>query len=132
VTAEQLRNRSWWKGPELFVLVDDYDLVATQGGNPLTLLIDFLPQARDVGLHVVIVRRSGGASRALYDPVIQRLRDLATPGLVMSGSKDEGALLGDVKPSVQPPGRGQLVSRRSGVALVQVAWLPDSTLDGAS
>ena len=28
VTQEQLRNRSWWKGPELFVIVDDYDLVA--------------------------------------------------------------------------------------------------------
>src|SRR5690606_27329122 len=25
VTAEQLRTRSWWEGPELFVLVDDYD-----------------------------------------------------------------------------------------------------------
>ncbi|OLE28880.1 MAG: type VII secretion protein EccC, partial [Actinobacteria bacterium 13_1_20CM_3_71_11] len=30
VTAEQLRSRSWWRGPELYVLVDDYDLVATQ------------------------------------------------------------------------------------------------------
>jgi S-DNA-T family DNA segregation ATPase FtsK/SpoIIIE len=129
VTAEQLRNRSWWKGPELFVLVDDYDLVATQGGNPLSVLADFLPQARDIGLHLVVVRRSGGAGRAMYEPILQRLRDLATPGIILSGSKDEGALLGDVKPSVQPPGRGQLVSRRSGVALVQVAWAPDSTVD---
>src|SRR5262249_40466607 len=34
VTAEQLRNRSWWRGPELYVLVDDYDLVVTAAGNP--------------------------------------------------------------------------------------------------
>ena len=26
VTAEQIRERSWWKGPELWILVDDYDL----------------------------------------------------------------------------------------------------------
>ena len=35
VTPEQLRNRSWWTGAEVFVLVDDYDLVATQQGSPV-------------------------------------------------------------------------------------------------
>ena len=123
VTPEQLRNRSWWRGPELFVLVDDYELVATVGRNPLAPLLEFLPQARDIGLHLVIVRGSGGAGRALFEPVLQRLRELGSPGLVMSGAKDEGALLGEVKPSVQPPGRGTLVSRRSSTGLVQVAWV---------
>ena len=28
VTPEQLRRRDWWTGPRLFVLVDDYDLLA--------------------------------------------------------------------------------------------------------
>ena len=32
---QQLRDRSWWTGPELFVLVDDYDLVASGPTNPL-------------------------------------------------------------------------------------------------
>ena len=50
-----------------------------------------LAQARDIGLHVVVARRSGGASRALYEPVIQSMRDLAMPGLLLSGSPDEGA-----------------------------------------
>ena len=31
----QLRSRSWWSGPEIFVVVDDYDLVATPTSNPL-------------------------------------------------------------------------------------------------
>src|SRR6185436_5201799 len=53
VTPEQLRARSWWTGPECFVLVDDYDLVATSGMNPLLPLLEFLAQARDVGLHLV-------------------------------------------------------------------------------
>jgi len=121
VTPEQLRNRDWWKGPEVFILIDDYDLVATQN-NPIAPLVPFLAQAKDIGLHLVIVRRSGGASRAMYDQVLQRLRDLATPGLVMSGDKDEGALVGNVKPSAHPPGRGVLVTRRSGAALVQLAY----------
>lgn len=125
VTQQQLRERSWWTGPELYVLVDDYDLVATQGGaNPLAPLLEFLSQAKDVGLHLIVTRRTGGASRALYEPVIARLRELSTPGILMSGNKDEGPLLGNVKPSAMPPGRGTLIGRKAGQQLVQIAWLP--------
>ena len=122
VSPEQLRNRSWWTGAEVFVVVDDYDLVATQQSSPVALLQPLLPQARDVGLHVIVARRSGGASRALYEPVIQSLRDLAMPGLLLSGSRDEGPLLGNVRPSVSQPGRGQLVTRDRGREVVQMAW----------
>jgi S-DNA-T family DNA segregation ATPase FtsK/SpoIIIE len=126
VTAEQLRERSWWQGMDLYVLVDDYDLVAGSTGNPLAPLIDYLAQARDIGLHVILARRSGGAGRAMFDPVIQRLREIGTPGLVLSGDREEGALLGSVRPSVQPPGRGHLVGRRGDAQLVQLALLsPD-------
>ncbi|HEU5475321.1 MAG TPA: type VII secretion protein EccCa [Actinophytocola sp.] len=126
ITPEQLRRRDWWQGRELFLLIDDYELVATPGKltHPLQPLLEYLPHARDIGLHVVIARGSGGASRAMFDPVIQRMRELGSPGLVMSGSKDEGPLVGDIKPEPQPPGRGYLVRRRTGSELVQVAWTP--------
>jgi S-DNA-T family DNA segregation ATPase FtsK/SpoIIIE len=123
VTAQQLRERSWWTGPELFVLVDDYDLVMAGPTNPLTPLLEYLPQARDVGLHLILTRRAGGASRALYEPIIQRLRELSAPGLVMSGPPDEGPLIGAVRPALLPPGRGRLLTRREGVRLIQLAHL---------
>jgi S-DNA-T family DNA segregation ATPase FtsK/SpoIIIE len=123
LTPEQLRNRSWWHGAEVFVLVDDYDLVATQQSSPLAPLQPLLPQARDVGLHLALARRSGGASRALYEPVIQSLRDLAMPGVLLSGSPEEGPLLGNLKPTAAPPGRGRLVTRDGGRDVVQLAWL---------
>jgi DNA segregation ATPase FtsK/SpoIIIE, S-DNA-T family len=129
VTAAHLRRRSWWTGPECVVIVDDYDLVATAGGNPLLPLLPYLAQARDVGLHLVLARRSGGAGRALYEPVLQRLRDLSVAGLVMSGDPDEGALVGAVRPEPLPPGRARLVTRRQGVRLVQLACPP--TVDDA-
>ena len=69
--------------------------------------MEFLPQAKDVGLHVVVARRCGGAARALFDPLLGRLRELGAPGLVMNGSPDEGALVDTVKPGPQPPGRGR-------------------------
>ncbi|MFC7548789.1 type VII secretion protein EccCa [Plantactinospora sp. GCM10030261] len=124
VTQEQLRNRSWWSGPELYLLVDDYDLVASASVNPLAPLLEFLPQARDIGLHVVITRRIGGASRAMFDPVIARIRELASPGLMLSGPKEEGPLFGNIKPQLLPPGRGWLITRRDGARLVQLAWMP--------
>ncbi len=124
VTAEQLRTRTWWTGPEIFVIVDDYDLVATPGGNPLLPLAEYLPMARDLGLHLIIARASGGAGRALFEPLIQRLRESRQPGLVLSGERDEGQLIGQVRPSQQPPGRGTLVSRKHGTILVQTAYIP--------
>ncbi|WP_033261442.1 type VII secretion protein EccC [Amycolatopsis vancoresmycina] len=126
VTQEQLKTRSWWKGPELFILVDDYDLVATSSTNPLRKISDFLPQAKDVGLHLVVVRRTGGASKAMYDPIIGKLKEIAAPGMVMNGSRDEGALVGNIKPSAMPPGRGNMLTRKFGKQLIQVSWIqPD-------
>jgi DNA segregation ATPase FtsK/SpoIIIE, S-DNA-T family len=124
VTPEQLRARSWWEGPELFVLVDDYDLVTTQLDNPLLPLLDLLPQGRDIGLHMVVTRRSGGAGRAMYELFLARMRDVGAMGLMMSGHKDEGQLLGGLKPEPLPPGRGRLISRRGEAKLIQLAWLP--------
>ena len=123
ITPEQLRDRSWWTGPECFVLVDDYDLVTTGGTNPLHPLLPYLSQARDVGLHLVLTRRAGGAGRALYEPVLQRLRELGSPGIVMSGDRDEGPLVGNVRPGPQPTGRGWLITRKDGTRLVQLATL---------
>ena len=128
LTPDQLRSRSWWSGSDLFVIVDDYDLVSGTR-NPLLALSEFLPQARDVGLHVILARSAGGAGRAMFDPVIQRLREMGSPGLIMSGSKDEGALLGGIRPASQPCGRGFLVGRRNGSRLVQVALLGDGDAD---
>ncbi len=120
ITPEQLRNRNWWKGPDLFIIIDDYDLIAGSSQNPLTALVELLPHARDVGLHIVLARRSGGASRAMFDPLLARMRELGSPGFVLSADPDEGSLFG-VRTTLRPPGRGQLVTRRGGVVLLQVA-----------
>ncbi|EOM74649.1 type VII secretion protein EccC [Rhodococcus rhodnii] len=125
VSQQQLRDRSWWSGPDIYVVVDDYDLVVTSSGNPVAALLEYLPHAKDIGFHLIIARRSGGAARALYEPVIARMRDLASAGLVMSGSRDEGNLIGTVRASAMPPGRGTLVSRRA-TGLVQIASMTAS------
>ncbi|WP_280216007.1 type VII secretion protein EccCb [Nocardia cyriacigeorgica] len=125
VSPQQLRDRSWWRGPELFVIVDDYERVcAASTGNPLAPLAEYLAQGHDIGLHVIIARAAAGAALALHDPVLGRLRDLGVDGLVLSGSPDEGALLANVRPTTQPPGRGTFVTRSRPPELVQISYLP--------
>jgi S-DNA-T family DNA segregation ATPase FtsK/SpoIIIE len=124
VTPAQLRDRSWWSGLEVLVVVDDYDLVSTGSGNPLLPLVDLLAQARDLGLHLVLSRRTGGAARAALDPVVQRLTDLSTPGFLFSGDRMEGALANGVASQRLPAGRALYAMRGGGFQQVQVAWLP--------
>lgn len=126
VTPQQLRDRSWWSGAEVYVLVDDYDLVNTQSGNPIAVLQPLLAQATDVGLHLILARRSGGASRATFEPVMQTLRDLAAPGILLSGSPDEGPLIGNVKATPAVPGRAKVITRERGLQTMQLAFSPSS------
>ncbi|NUT42411.1 MAG: type VII secretion protein EccCa [Thermoactinospora sp.] len=122
LTSEQLRTRSWWTGQDLYVIVDDYDLVATSA-NPLAVLGDLLPQARDIGLHLVLARAMGGAGRGMLDPVVRRLKEMSSPAVMLSGPRDEGQLFGNVRPRQLPPGRGLYVDRRSGEKLIQTSYL---------
>ena len=124
LSPQQLRDRSWWQGPELYVVVDDYDLVVTPSGNPLTPLLDLLAQGRDLGLHLVIARRVAGSSRAMFEPVLQRVKELGSAGILLSGDRQEGPILGPHRASEQPPGRGLLVRRKQAAALIQVADTP--------
>ncbi|MGW6691626.1 type VII secretion protein EccCa [Streptomyces sp. NPDC054961] len=120
VTPQQLRDRSWWTGPDVFIIIDDFDLVATSQGNPLTQLVEFLPFARDTGVRFVIARSSAGASRALYEPFMQRIKELGAQGVVLSGDPSEGDLVGNARPRPMPPGRASFVSRKRGTSLIQI------------
>ncbi|WP_097948571.1 type VII secretion protein EccCa [Streptomyces sp. ms115] len=123
VTAQELRDQSWWKGPTVYVVIDDFDLVATSSGNPLAPITEMLPFARDVGVRFIIARSSAGASRALYEPFLQRMIELGAQGLMLSGDPGEGDIMGNVRPRPMPPGRGIFVTRRRGNPLVQTGVL---------
>ena len=117
-----LRAGSWWSGPEIYVVVDDYDLVAGVTGNPLEPIIEYLPYATDLGLHLVIARRSGGAERALFEPLLAGVRDFGCITLMMSGFPSEDTPFESRRAARLPPGRGVLRTRAGDEQLVQVAW----------
>ncbi len=126
ITPDRLSTRDWWTGPRLFVLIDDYDLLADPMNSPLAGLVGLAAQGAEIGLHIVLARTTSNAMRAMSEPLIRRLYDLATPALLLSCRREEGQFLGDAKPLVLPRGRAQLVSRRDGVRLVQTPLLPEA------
>ncbi|WP_079051584.1 type VII secretion protein EccCa [Streptomyces curacoi] len=127
VTADQLRARSWWSGPTIYVVVDDYDLVSTSSGNPLAPLTELLPFARDVGIRFIVARNTAGAGRSSYEPFMQRIKELGAQGVVLSGDPNEGDILGNVRPRPMPAGRGIFVSRRRGNLLVQTGLIGEES-----
>ena len=130
LSFERLRAGDWWSGPQHVLVVDDYDLLLSPAGSPLTPLLDAIGQARDIGLHVLLARRASGSQRTAFEPFGQRLREVGATGLVMSGPTNEGPLVADVAAHPQPPGRGFLVRARERTALVQCCI--DEAADGTS
>ena len=124
VTVAQLRDRSWWSGPEVWVLVDDAEMLTSGMSNMLQPLDSLLAQARDVGMHMVLARRTG--SGVMSDRFVTKLRELGGTGLILSGNPDDGAVIGRVKAAPARPGRAQVVARNSGLFRAQIAWQPQS------
>lgn len=124
ITLRQLHERTWWTGPEVYLVVDDYDLV---GGHdsPLAELVPLLPHARDIGLHLVIARRVSGATRmGMSDRALTSLRELGAANLIFSGDPREGVIAADQRAiEGRPAGRGTLVRRGRPALVVQTGLL---------
>jgi S-DNA-T family DNA segregation ATPase FtsK/SpoIIIE len=129
ITPARMRRADWWKGPRLFVLVDDYDLVANPMRPPFEPLIEHLPLGYEVGFHMVVSRSAAGAMRGINDPLVRRMLEANAPGLLMSCPPSEGYLFNNTKPRLLPPGRGLYITRRSTVqiqtAMVRQERAPD-------
>ncbi|MDG4809482.1 type VII secretion protein EccCa [Micromonospora sp. WMMD1120] len=117
IIPSRLPSRDWWTGGRIFVLVDDYELAEAE--KPLQHLLPLLPHGADIGLHLIVARRTAGASRAMMDQVVRRCWELGSPATLFSCPREEGAFLGGVRPRTLPVGRAQYIDRRRSVRLVQ-------------
>lgn len=126
VSPEQRVNRSWWLGPDVCVIIDDYDRVAASTSNPIDALLEFLPHARDLGFHVILARRADGAGRAMLEPVLARMGGLGSARFIMSCERGKDVLIGTTKPSKLPPGHGTLVTAE-GEQRIRTSWLPPAS-----
>ena len=121
VTQQQLRARSWWTGPEIYVVIDDYDLVAGQRATRWRRCSTSCrtPRISDCNRRGAALRRRRARDVRSGSGAAARTR---VHGLDDERRPDEGVLLGSVRPSPLPPGRGTLITRGDVGHLIQVAW----------
>ena len=119
ITPAQLVARDWWEGPDIYLVIDDADLLSDIALSPL---LELLPHSRDIGLHLVITRKSGGIGRALFGQFFSAVRDLQPALLLFDADRDEGTIFG-LKPSHQPPGRGQWSIRGENLGIAQAVYI---------
>lgn len=125
-SAEMRKARSWWQGPEIFVIVDDYQIVAPRHSSPP--IHHLLPWVRndsvERGFHFVIARQSEGLMTAgQSDPILRQLSSDRAPAILLSADKYDGAV-GEVKfERFGIPGRARYVETTFGrIERIQAAW----------
>lgn len=116
LTAEMIRNRTWWSGPEVFVLIDDIHMVAPaansfQMNSPLEPLYVLLEGRTDLGFHAFITGPAQGFGGArMSNRAFKALEAAQAPVLLFSGPVAEGVLW---------PSTGiKFASRRPGLAMM--------------
>ncbi|MGU3408605.1 type VII secretion protein EccCa [Microbacterium sp. M1A1_1b] len=123
--AEELAKRQAsaqrGSGPRIVVVVDDFDILASGGTQPLEPLLPYLPSARDLRLHVLVARPVAGLQRALFDLTLQALRDTGGSTFLMSGERSEGQIAAQVYAEPMTAGRGRMLRRGERSFIAQVA-----------
>jgi type VII secretion protein EccCb len=123
LTTSQLRTRSWWTGPDVVLLVDDWHMIVAASGlnPPMTPLGPLLPAAADIGLHIVVTCQMSQAHRATMDRFVGAVFGAGSPTLFLSGEKMEFPT-SEFKLKRRPPGQALLVSP-DGREVVQAAYV---------
>ncbi|MEW2396095.1 type VII secretion protein EccCa [Streptomyces sp. NPDC046862] len=128
IAPSRMRLCDWWTGPRLFILVDDYDMVGGGGplNQPFSALMDHLALGYEVGAHLIVARAAAGAGRGLNDPLLRRLLEVNSPGILLSCPPTEGYVFGNVKGRNLVPGRGTHITRRKKTELQTALLGPES------
>lgn len=130
LSTQQWRDRTWYQGPEVFVLIDAQAMRPNGVKGMLnapawpTVLARLIEDRDDLGLHVYVAGSAPGFSAArLNDPLYRSLANV--PTLLLSGPAGEGVVWpgSGIRFQNRPAGRGQLVDPLTlNRQLIQIPW----------
>ncbi|MEE6168793.1 MULTISPECIES: type VII secretion protein EccCb [unclassified Mycolicibacterium] len=111
LTTAQLRARSWWSGPDIVLLVDDWHMIVAASGmmSPMMPLSPLLPAAADIGLHLVVTCQMSQAHKATMDKFVGAAYGAGSPTLFLSGEKNDFPSR-EITVKKRPPGQAFMVS----------------------
>ncbi len=135
-SIEQLRNRTYFTGPEVYVFIDGFASLAD--GFMARSVFDELEVGRmtiakllatgiDLGVHFIISDNGGFAERVKSSAFLQALRDnMMTPILQLAGPPSSGDPIGQafhLKPSRWRTGQGRIIVDAEDYTMVQTALI---------
>lgn len=133
LTPAQLRARSWWSGPDIVLLVDDWHMIVAAGGlvPPMTPLGPLLPASADIGLHLVVTCQISQAHRATMDKFVGAAYGAGTPTMFLSGEKQDFPSR-EIVVKKRPPGQAFFVTPDA-KEVIQAAYVdpPEELVFGA-
>jgi type VII secretion protein EccCb len=123
LTTAQLRARSWWTGPDVVLLVDDWHMITAAAGmmSPMAPLSPLLPAAADIGLHVIVTCQMSQAHRSTMDKFVGAAYGAGSPTLFLSGERVDFPSR-EIKVQKRPPGQAFLVTP-DGKEVIQAAYV---------
>ena len=116
LTADMIRDRSWYSGRNIYIIMDDVERMRPSpgGADPLAPIISLMGQTYNIGLTVISSVLASRWDSMMSDPFRKTLNDKSAPLMLMSASRDIGTGIPGVKfLGGQPAGRGQVY--RTGV-----------------
>ena len=135
-TVEQLQNRTYFTGKEIYVVIDNFFRLSTGfvgrtdfddeqlGPESVTRL---LQSGVDLGVHFIVSDDTGFADRVKASPFLIALRDKQmAPILQLAGQPSSGSPIGQafhLKPVRWRPGQGRLIVDAEDYTTVQTAFL---------
>ena len=123
LTTAQLRSRSWWSGPDIVLLVDDWHMIVGAAGGmpPMMPLAPLMPAAGDIGLHIIVTCQMSQAYKATMDKFVGSAFGAGSPTLFLSGDKADFPS-SEFKVKRRPPGQA-LLAAPEGREVIQAAFI---------
>lgn len=123
LTTAQLRARSWWSGPDVVLLVDDWHMIVAASGMvpPMAPLAPLLPAAADIGLHIIVTCQMSQAHKSTMDRFVGAAYGAGSPTLFLSGQKNDFPSR-EITVKKRPPGQAFFVTP-DGKEVIQAAYI---------
>lgn len=123
LTTAQLRARSWWSGPDVVLLVDDWHMIVAASGMvpPMAPLAPLLPAAADIGLHIIVTCQMSQAHKSTMDRFVGAAYGAGSPTLFLSGEKNDFPSR-EITVKKRPPGQAFFVTP-DGKEVIQAAYI---------
>ena len=124
-------ERAQWRfsGPRFFIVIDDLHLFNAPGSSMTSRLMPALEpvieRGRQIGVHVLAsINGSKWAATNGTNKMVTALDRAGAGVLILDGTREDGVIVDGVRAAPRAPGRGELVYRKRGRQLMQVALPP--------